>query len=63
VPLMTHHNLLCIHSVSLGQSGFLAPALPSWPGLFFLAAAHGCYGERRPFQDMLLLVIELARDR
>ena len=62
VPLMTHHNLLCIHSVSLGQSGFLAPALPSWPGLF-LAAAHGCYGERRPFQDMLLLVIELARDR
>jgi hypothetical protein len=37
VPLLTHLPSY-VHSVSLGQSGFLAPAPPSRPGLFLAAA-------------------------
>jgi len=44
VPLLTHLPSLCIHSsVSLGQSGFLAPARHLWPGLFF-GSGSVCYG-------------------
>ena len=44
VPLLTHLPSLCIHSVSLGQSGFLAPAR-LLPGLFFWRQ-RSCSGGR-----------------
>jgi hypothetical protein len=35
VPLLTHLPSYGVRSVSPFRSGFLAPAPPSWPGLFF----------------------------
>jgi hypothetical protein len=64
MPLLTHLPSLCIHSVSLGQSGFLAPAR-LLPG-FFLAAAQllrraaGAYNGDHTMTDRVLLALGLA---
>ena len=48
VPQLTHLRSQDIHRRQpLGRSGFLAPAPPSWPGLFFWWR-RSCYGEQRP---------------
>jgi hypothetical protein len=48
VPLLTHLRSQDIHRRQpLGQSGYLAPAPPSWPGLFFWWR-RSCCGERWP---------------
>ena len=48
VPQLTHLRSQDIHRRQpLGRSGFLAPAPPCWPGLFFWWR-RSCCGERRP---------------
>ena len=48
VPQLTHLRSQDIHRRQpLGRSGFLAPAPPSWPGLFFWWRPS-YYGEQRP---------------
>lgn len=71
VPQLTHLRSQDIHRRQpLGRSGFLAPAPPSWPGLFFWWW-RSCCGERRPSvpltqikaTDALLRMIKVGSGR